>query len=230
MALENRRGASDGVWSVVDGRVVGGPAISRTGQRLAFVVHKGGEPRLYIMNADGSGARRVAEELDVRGAPAWSPDEKWLAVAGNRDGEPNLFKVPVAGGAPVLLAREYAIDPVWSPGGQFLVYSGADVGTTFPVKAVSADGAPRPLPPLSSRVGTGGWPSCTATPPCSSYKGDVSHKDFGSSTWRPAASAADQLGEQFALADFDLSSDGRELIFDRAREESDIVLFELPAM
>ncbi len=39
-----------------------------------------------------------------------------------------------------LLVKEYSIDPTWSPSGQFLVYSGADVGTTFSVKAVSADG------------------------------------------------------------------------------------------
>jgi hypothetical protein len=36
------------------------------------------------------------------------------------------------------------------------------------------------------------------------------------------------LGREFAIADFDLSVDGREIIFDRAREESDIVVFDLP--
>jgi Tol biopolymer transport system component len=223
-------GAATELWSGVDGRVVGGPAISRTGQRLAFVVHKGGQSRLYIMNADGSGARRVAEELDVRGAPAWSPDEKWLAVAGNRNGEPNLFKVPVAGGVPVLLAREYAIDPVWSPGGQFLVYSGADVGTTFPVKAVSADGAPRPLPPLILTRGARRLAFVQGDAALLILKGDVSHKDFwivDLATGRERQLTS--LGEQFALADFDVSSDGRQLIFDRSRDESDIVLFDLPA-
>jgi hypothetical protein len=40
---------------------------------------------------------------------------------------------------------EYSIDPVWSPDGRFLVYSGADVGTTFPLRA-AADGRPYPLP------------------------------------------------------------------------------------
>ena len=119
------------------------PAIAPDGQRLAFLVQRRGRTQLYVMNADGTGARRVAEELDVRGAPAWSPDGQWLAVAANRDGEPQLFKIPVGGGTPVLLVKEYAIDPIWSPSGQFLVYSGADVGTTFSVKAVSADGAPR---------------------------------------------------------------------------------------
>ena len=30
------------------------------------------------------------------------------------------------------------------------------------------------------------------------------------------------------ISDFEVSADGREIIFDRSREESDIVLFDLP--
>ena len=79
------------------------------------------------------------------------------AVAGgrgaNRDGEPQLFKIPVGGGTPVSLVKEYSTDPIWAPSGQFLVYSGADVGTTFSVKAVSADGSAFPLPEPDSHPG-----------------------------------------------------------------------------
>jgi hypothetical protein len=42
-----------------------------------------------------------------------------LAVAANRDGEPQLFKIPVGGGTPILLVKEYSIDPIWSPSGQW---------------------------------------------------------------------------------------------------------------
>jgi TolB protein len=94
-------------------------------------------------NSDGSGARRVAQELDVRGVPAWSPDGKWIAIAALREGEPRLFKLPATGGPAVALTDRYALDPVWSPSGRFLVYTAADVGTVFEVRAVGADGAPR---------------------------------------------------------------------------------------
>ena len=115
------------------------PAVNASRSRC----RQAGRTQLYVMNTDGTGeARAVAEELDVRGAPAWSPDGEWLAVAANRDGEPQLFKIPVDGGTPVPLVKEYSTDPVWAPSGQFLVYFGADVGTNFPVKAVSEDGAP----------------------------------------------------------------------------------------
>jgi Tol biopolymer transport system component len=181
------------------------------------------------MNADGTGAQRVAEELDVRGAPAWSPDGRWLAVAGaNRDGEPQLFTIPVDGGTPVLLVKEYSIDPIWAPSGQFLVYSGADVGTTFSVKAVNADATPRQLPNLiltrgARRAAFLGEDALVI------LKGDISHKEF----WLVNLETGRErqltnLGRDFAIGDFDVSADGREIIFDRAREKSDIVLFDLP--
>jgi Tol biopolymer transport system component len=179
------------------------------------------------MNTDGTGTRRVAEGLDVRGAPAWSPDGRWLAIAANRDGEPRLFKIPVAGGTPVALVKEYSIDPTWSPSGQFLVYSGADVGTTFSVNAVSADGAPRHLPRLTLTRGARRL-VFSAEDALVIMKGDISQKDF----WRVDLTTGREqqltrLGRGFDIGDFDISPDGREIIFDRTQEKSDIVLFDL---
>ena len=60
-------------------------------------------------------------------------------------------------------------------------------------------------------------------------KGDISHKEF----WLVNLKTGHErqltnLGREFAIGDFDLSADGREIIFDRAREESDIVVFTQP--
>ena len=222
-------GTSTQLWSGVDGRALGGAAIAPDGQRFAFLVQRRGRTQLYVMNVDGTGAHRIAEELDVRGAPAWSPDGRWLAVAANRDGEPRLFKIPVGGGTPVLLVKEYSTDPVWAPSGQFLVYSGADVGTTFPVKAVRADGTPRTLPGLilsrgARRVAFLGGQDALVV-----MKGDLSHREF----WVVDLATGRErqltnLGPEFAIGDFDISADAREIIFDRSREEADIVLLDLP--
>jgi Tol biopolymer transport system component len=222
-------GAVTELWNGVNGRVVAGPAVARDG-RLAFLMQRRGRTELYVMNADGTGTRRVAEELDVRGAPAWSPDGQWLAVAvANPDGEPQLFKVPVGGGTPVPLAKEYSTDPIWDPSGRFLIYSGADVGTTFPVKAVSADGSAFPFRNViltrgARRLAFLGQDALII------MKGNVSHKDFWYLDLKTGRERQlTNLDQGFTIGDFDISPDGREIVFDRVREESDIVLFDLGA-
>ena len=141
---------TDGLWKLADDgsadRAMEWPRGSRCRRRRHcartvnashFSRKEGGQTQLYVMNIDGTGARRLAEALDMRGTPAWSPDGLWLAVAANRGGQPKLVKIPLDGGRPVPLVNSYSTDPIWAPSGQFLVYSGADVGTNFPVKAMT---------------------------------------------------------------------------------------------
>ena len=99
-AIWKHEGPADAreLWSGQEGRVIDGPALSADGRRIAFTVQSRGKTWLYVMNSDGSGARSVAQELDVRGAPAWSPDGKWIAIAALHAGEPRLFKIPDSAG------------------------------------------------------------------------------------------------------------------------------------
>ena len=218
------------LWSGRDGRVVAAAAIAPGGRHIAFAARRQTATRLFAMDADGGGVRVVTEQLDVRGAPAWSPDGRWIAIAAERDGQPRLFKVPVAGGAPVQLTDEYALDPAWAPSGRFLVYSGPDVGMTFPVRAVTADGGSYPLPELilsrgARRLGFLGSDAALLT-----LRGDISHRDLwvrDLQTGRQRQLTA--MGRDAAISDFDVSADGRQIVFDRSREESDIVLIERPA-
>ena len=49
----------------------------------------------------------------------------------------------------LLLVATFAADPVWSPDGRSIVYSGRDVGTTFPIRVVNADGRVPPQPNIT---------------------------------------------------------------------------------
>ena len=217
------------LWSGTEGRPVGGPAIAPDGRRLAFLAQRRGRTHLYVMNTDGSGARRVAEGLEVRGTPAWSPDGEWLAVAALREREPRLFKIPAAGGTPVPLVEEYSTDPAWAPSGRFLVYSGEDVGASFALRAVNADGTPRVLPSLVLTRGARRLAFLGGDDALVFLRGDISQKELWVADLRTGSTRQlTSLGREGALGDFDLSRDGREIVFDRAREESDIVLFERP--
>ncbi len=105
------------------GPVVGAPSVSRDGSRICFIVREEGQNRLYVMSADGTGARRVSDTLDARDAASWSPDGKWISVAAAEGEEQPLFKVPVDGGPAVRLTGGVNLNPVWSPDGRFIVYS-----------------------------------------------------------------------------------------------------------
>jgi Tol biopolymer transport system component len=230
-ALWKHEGSADAreLWSGQEGRVIEGAALSADGQRVAFPVQSRGRTWLYVMNSDGSGARRVAPELDVRGAPAWSPDGKWIAIAALHDGEPRLVKIPDGGGPAIALTAEYALDPVWSPSGGFLVYTAADVGTVFEVHAVSADGAPHEMPKLSLSRGSRrlaflGTDEHTLV----ILEGPQSRKEFWAVDLRSGAQRAlTDLGPGQVIGDFDVAADGRRIVFDRVREESDLALIEL---
>jgi Tol biopolymer transport system component len=163
----------------------------------------------------------------MRGTPAWSPDGQWLAVAAaNADGDPHLFKIPVGGGAPVPLVKEYSTDPVWAPDGRFLMYSGPDVGTTFPVRAVSADGTPFPLRPLILTRGARHL-AFLGEDVLVFLKGDISRKDFYALDLKTGRERQmTNLGRGSTIVDFDISPDGREIVFDRVHEQSEIVLFD----
>ncbi len=120
---------------------------------VAFSVRQHGQTLLYVMRSDGTNARIVADSLHLHGAPAWEPDGKSITSAADVQGVPHLFRVPVDGHPPILFVQEYSVDPAWAPDGQFVVYSGPDIGTTFSVKALTAAAAAHPLPTLTMTRG-----------------------------------------------------------------------------
>lgn len=107
------------------------------------------------------------------------------------------------------------------------MYSGREVGTTFPIRAVGADGRPRPRPSLTLSRGVRHVAFLPGRNELVVLRGDIVHKNFWAvdletGRERPLTS----LGPDFVIGDFDVSPDGREIVFDREQDSSDIVAIE----
>lgn len=88
------------LWSGQGAQIIGGPAIAPNGRQIAFSVQQQRQALLYVMLADGTNARIVADSLDLQGDPAWTPDGQSITSAANDHGVPRLFRVPIDGRPP----------------------------------------------------------------------------------------------------------------------------------
>jgi Tol biopolymer transport system component len=222
------RGVASEVWRLGQGVVAAAAAVSPDGQRVCVPVRRDGRSTLRCAAADGSGARTLAESLDVRGAASWSPDGRWIVVAAADSHAVRVYKVPVDSGLPVRLVDSVSSNPVWSPDGTFIVYSGTPRGRSVPLLAVTPQGTPHPMPPLMvDRIGD-------------SYRflpiggqlvvklGGFRRQDF----WMFDLATGERrqltrLRPGESVTRFDLSPDGTRIVFERVRENSDVALIEL---
>jgi serine/threonine protein kinase/Tol biopolymer transport system component len=237
------KGAADGLWKLKDGSetelwkgsegaVVSAPAASPDGTQICLVVRSEGRGRLHLMTSDGTDVHRLAESLEVRGAPSWSPDGKWIAVAGSEGKANPLFKVPVDGGAPLRLVdglNSVISNPVWSPDGRFILYSEGQGSATVRLQGITPDKRPFPLPEVW--VGNTGdryrflpdGKSLVVTQGVL-WLQNFSLLDLATGKQRPLTN----LGRQIVMRSFDVSPDGKQIVFDRYRQNSDLVLIDLP--
>ena len=237
------RGPGDGLWKVQDGRAsevwrgVDGalsepPAVSPDGRRLAVVVRREGKRHLSIMSADGTNPQTLAASIEIEGAAGqgaadWSPDGTRI-VTGGRDAKgPGLFIIPVDTGVPARLRR--------GPVGQ----SGLVAGWQSDCLCRSV----RRRPGRTSWSATG-WHGCRVAArdgPAGRLSLPARRQGLGVLATHSGAgflaprfrhgeipSSSRSLSNQGALRTFDITPDGKSIVFDRSRQNSNIVLIELP--
>ncbi len=237
--LSSRDGA-DGLWSYRDGKAMeiwkgsegaleSPAAISADGNNVAFALTRDGKQQMHVMTADGTELHPLASDVDVRGTASWSPDGKWIVVAGSDRGGQGVFKLPVDGGTRVRIATGPFLDPVWSPRGDLIVYCGAQVFTLAPLKAVHPDGTQANLPEI--RVQREGervrfLPDGTGLV---YMLGDtMDEQDFWLLDLRTMHSRRlTKLKSSAIMRTFDIPPDGRRIVFDRLIGDSDILLVDL---
>jgi len=127
-----------------------------------------------------------------------------------------------------LVAGE-ALNPVWSPDGNLIVYAGTNVRTFAPLLAVRPDGTSVKLPEITlRRLGE----RVRFSPDGKSLiyiGGLLTSQDFwlldlASMKSRPLT----KLQNRATMRTFDVTSDGKQIVFDRLRENSQVVMIDLP--
>ena len=233
------RGSGDGLWRLRAGKVteiwrgsetalLEPAAVSPNGESVVLLLRRDDGWRLHVLSADGAQLRVLSENLDARGAAAWSPDGQWIVTGGSEAGILGLFKIPVDGGVPERIADGEALNPVWSPDGDLIVYAGAQIKSISPMLAVRPDGNSVELPEMEVlRFGE----RIRFLPDGSGLvymKGLEPSQDF----WLLDLATMKmrqltRLDPTATMRTFDITPDGKRIVFDRLSEVSDIVMIEL---
>ncbi len=118
-----------------------GGAYSPDGSRIAFTVTQGANTDIWVMNADGSGARQLTHEGAIDVSPTWSPDGRRLAFTSDRAGTPQVYVMGADGSGPRRLTFQgnYNQTPQWSPRGDLIAFTARDERKVFDVFVVSPD-------------------------------------------------------------------------------------------
>ena len=128
------------------------PSWSPDGKQIAFATEeivlpsaRQGNSTLYVVDAGGGSPRRIVDSDAVQ--PSWSPSGERIVYWSNIGGQRDIYTVAAAGGAPVSVTKDPALDwsPVWSPDGRF-VYFSSDRGVAMNLWRVAIDqSSGRPL-------------------------------------------------------------------------------------
>jgi Tol biopolymer transport system component len=203
------------------------PVVTPDGRYIVYVSTSTGQHNIWRMNLDGSSRVQITGGNDGPGelAPSVTPDSKWIVYLSQG---PNLWKVPIDGGEPVKLSVPESYYPKVSPDGKsiaFIFWGGGSLPRTLAVTPI-----------------TGGAPTRTFNVPPEDFRWQ---QQLGWSTDSRALIYVDSTsgysnlirlpldnGERAPVTDFkserifgfDISRDGRQMVFVRGTTTSDAVM------
>lgn len=108
---------------------------------VVFYSARDGNLEIYLMNADGSGQRRITDDPGEDVWPDLSPNGRYVAFASNRTGNREIFVMDLASGDLVNVSNSPADDnwPRWSPNGRQLAFHSNRDGN-YELYVVNRDG------------------------------------------------------------------------------------------
>jgi TolB protein len=112
-------------------------AVSPDGQRVAFRKDHEGVSEIYVINADGTGERRITN-LGFANEPAWAPDGQRLIFSANSE----LYTVDVDGNGLTQLTNNTVADGSahWSPDGTKIALVRETAPSRLDVYVMNSDG------------------------------------------------------------------------------------------
>jgi Tol biopolymer transport system component len=118
------------------------PAWSPDGRSIAFASKRSGTFDIYVMNADGTGTRRVTSGPEDDGHPTWSPDGGRIAFDRGASGDLYVMSSDGSGVHPIADDPAPENEPAWSPDGRWIAYVRRTPGTEVrELWLVRADGS-----------------------------------------------------------------------------------------
>ena len=221
-------GQSTEIWKGSDGALLEPPAVSPDGRSVAIALRRNGKLTLHLATAEGNELRPFAESIDVSGAADWSRDGQWIVTGGTDAHGLGVFKIRVNGGMPVRLTTGQGSNPVWVAGGRpDRIYRrergllrarvgcspGWYSGKTTPIEVLREGVRVRFLHNGSGFVYMQGLPSAQTL-----WMFDLETMKTRQLT---------RLDNAGTMRSFDISPEG-EIVFDRLRGNSHVVLIDLP--
>ncbi|MDI6840727.1 MAG: BamA/TamA family outer membrane protein [bacterium] len=104
----------------------GGTTWDPSGKNIAFVAKSSGKDVLYIMDVcKRKVIKKFSPKLDGIFSPSFSPDGKFVAFRGIKDGMADIYVLNIATGKlEQLTSDEYDdLTPNWSPDGEYIIFS-----------------------------------------------------------------------------------------------------------
>jgi Tol biopolymer transport system component len=121
-----------------------GPVWSHDGKKIAFysfaLPHPSRNPAIWVMDPDGSNQKRLVEHGL---SPSWSPDDKQIVYASNRDGKFQIYAMSSDGTNIRRLTNNRAEEssPAWAPDGAAIIFVSDREGEHPALFLMGADGS-----------------------------------------------------------------------------------------
>ena len=131
---------------------------------IAFTSTRTGDSDIWIMEADGTDAANVTNNIGIDDHPVFSPNGNQIAFTSNRDGDFDIYVIDTDGTDLRQVTNTAGVDdwPSWSPDGNRIAFTSTRTGSAgSDIWVVNADGTGTPVQ-LTTEAGADQQPSWSA--------------------------------------------------------------------